>query len=96
VNLVLEALRKTDIKINGPKYTFHAKEIEFLDYIMGSNRIKIDLKKVQTIKNWPAPRNVTEIQKFIKFANFYKRFIKNYSEIAILLINLTRKDRLFS
>jgi hypothetical protein len=46
VNLVLEALGKTGMRINKPKYTFHAKEVEFLSYIIGADRIKMDLKKV--------------------------------------------------
>jgi hypothetical protein len=46
VNLILEILKKAGIRINGSKCTFHAKEMEFLGYIMGLNRIKIDSKKV--------------------------------------------------
>jgi hypothetical protein len=46
VNLVLEALRKAGMRINKPKYTFHAKEMEFLGYIVGSDKIKIDPKKI--------------------------------------------------
>jgi hypothetical protein len=46
VNLVLKTLGKINIRINGPKYTFYAKEVEFLGYIMGSERIKMDPKKV--------------------------------------------------
>jgi hypothetical protein len=49
VNLILEALEKAGMRINGLKYTFYAKKIEFLSYIIGLDRIKIDLKKVQTI-----------------------------------------------
>jgi hypothetical protein len=46
VNLILETLRKAGIRINEPKYTFYTKEMEFLNYIMGLDGIKIDLKKV--------------------------------------------------
>jgi hypothetical protein len=46
VNLIFEALGKTGIRINGFKYIFHAKKVEFLDYIIGSDRIKMDPKKV--------------------------------------------------
>jgi hypothetical protein len=46
MNLVLEVLKKADIKINGSKCIFHAKEMEFLGYIMSSDGIKIDPKKV--------------------------------------------------
>jgi hypothetical protein len=42
-------LKKAGMRINGLKYIFHAKEMEFLDYIIGSNKIKMDLKKVQAI-----------------------------------------------
>jgi hypothetical protein len=46
MNLILEILRKAGMRINGPKCIFHAKEVEFLGYIMGLDRIKIDPKKV--------------------------------------------------
>jgi hypothetical protein len=49
VNLVLEALEKVGMRINKSKYTFYAKEIEFLSYIIGSDKIKIDPKKVQAV-----------------------------------------------
>jgi hypothetical protein len=49
VNLVLKALGKAGMRINKFKYIFHAKEMEFLGYIVGLKEIKMDLKKVQTI-----------------------------------------------
>jgi hypothetical protein len=49
MNLIFEALEKAGMRINKSKYTFHAKEVEFLDYIVGSDEIKIDPKKVQAV-----------------------------------------------
>ena len=49
MNLVLTALGKAGMRINGFKYIFHAKEMEFLGYIVGSDGIKIDLKKIQAV-----------------------------------------------
>jgi hypothetical protein len=46
VNLIFEILGKVGIRINGFKYIFYAEEMEFLSYIMGLERIKIDPKKV--------------------------------------------------
>jgi hypothetical protein len=46
INLIFETLEKAGMRINGFKYTFHAKEMKFLGYIMGLNKIKIDSKKV--------------------------------------------------
>jgi hypothetical protein len=51
--------------------------------------------KVQTIQDWPEPWKVKEIQSFLGFANFYRRFIYNFSDITILLTCLTRKNVLF-
>jgi hypothetical protein len=51
VNLVFKTLKKAGMRINKLKYTFHIKEMEFLGYIIGSDKIKIDLKKVQAVQD---------------------------------------------
>jgi hypothetical protein len=61
VNLVFKALGKAGMRINGSKCTFHIKEVEFLSYIVSLEGIKIDLKKVQAVQDWPIPRNVIKI-----------------------------------
>ena len=48
--------------------------------------------KVETVMNWLTPRNVGDIRSFNSYINFYRKFIRNYSEIAVLFINLTRKE----
>jgi hypothetical protein len=58
---VLEALEKVDIRINGAKNIFHVRRVNFLDYILIINGIKIDLVKITVIKNWPTPKNVIKI-----------------------------------
>ena len=51
----------------------------------------MDPSKVQTIQDWPEPQKVKDIQSFLGFANFYRRFISNYSDIVVPLTWLTRK-----
>jgi hypothetical protein len=96
VTLVFEILEKADIKLYPEKYVFHAKEIEFFDYILIQDGIKMDPAKVKAVLDWLIPKTITEIQEFMGFANFYRRFIKGYSGIATPLTNLTKKDRTFS
>jgi len=48
--------------------------------------------KVKTIQEWPEPKKIKDIQSFLGFANFYRCFIFNYSDIVIPLTHLTRKD----
>ena len=52
----------------------------------------MNLKKISIITGWLTPRNISEVQLFLEFIKFYYRFIERYSEIAISLINLIKKD----
>jgi hypothetical protein len=52
-------------------------------------------KKIQVVKDWPTPTSVKGIQEFLRFVNFNRRFIKDYSIKALPLTQLTRKDTLF-
>jgi hypothetical protein len=52
----------------------------------------MDFKKFEAIEKWLRPKNVTEVQKFLGFTNFYRRFIRGYSGIATPLTNLTKKE----
>jgi hypothetical protein len=96
VTLVLEALEKADMRLYPEKCIFYAKEIEFFGYILIQDKIKIDPAKVKAVLDWPIPKIVTEIQEFMGFANFYRRFIKGYSGIVISFMNLIKKDKAFS
>ena len=74
------------------KSVFHVYKIKYLGYIITKNGVKINPEKISIIIEWPTPKNVSEIQLFLGFANFYRRFIKKYLEIAVSLTNLTKKD----
>jgi hypothetical protein len=52
----------------------------------------MDFKKLEIIEKWPRPKNVTEIQKFLGFTNFYRRFIRGYSGLVTPLTNLIKKE----
>ncbi|KAK3525812.1 hypothetical protein QTP70_010321 [Hemibagrus guttatus] len=53
----------------------------------------MDLTKVQAVTEWPSPTTVKELQRFLGFANFYQRFIRNYSSMAGPLTSLRGKPR---
>jgi len=56
--------------------------MEYLGVIITPEGVRMDPRKVQAILQWPAPRKVKELQSFLGFANFYRRFIDNYSGIT--------------
>jgi RNase H-like domain found in reverse transcriptase len=65
--------------------------VEYLGYILSPDGLTMSDNKVKTIQEWPEPRKVKDIQSFLGFVNFYRRFIYNYSDITVLLTQLTRK-----
>ena len=69
--------------------------MNFLGFIIGIDGIEIDSEKIQKILNWPELRNLKNLQSFLGFGNFNRRFISNYSLIILPLMELTKKNILF-
>ena len=61
--------------------------------MIGPKRIKIKKEKVKDILDWPTPKRVKDIQKFLGLANYYHQFIKDFAVIARLLYNIVKKDQ---
>ncbi|KAK3505767.1 hypothetical protein QTP70_020016, partial [Hemibagrus guttatus] len=90
IHEVLERLRKFQLFLKAEKCSFHQTSVQFLGYKINSSGIKMDERKVTAVRDWPAPTTVKELQRFLGFANFYRRFIQNYSSIAHPLTSLLR------
>ena len=95
VQQILSCLEAVSLRLKPEKCIFHATEVEFLGYLVGVNGIKMDPEKVKAIKEWPRPRTIKDIQKFLGFVNFNRTFIEKYSHQAEPLTRLTRKDTPF-
>ena len=89
VRCVLQKITENHLYINIYKGLFHIPEVEFVGFQVGKQRIVMSQKKVEDIVNWPAPRNVKEIQRLIGFANFYCRFMQGFSSLTLLIQVLT-------
>jgi hypothetical protein len=95
VRSVLLKLREAGLPVDIDKCEFHVQEVKYLGLILTPQGLKMDPTKVEVIQSWEQPRNVKGVQSFLGFANFYRRFIRNYSTIAGPLTALTRKDVAF-
>jgi hypothetical protein len=91
VREVLRRLRKHGLYARSDKCEFHKDRVEYLGYILSPEGLTMSDDKVKTIQEWPEPKKVKDIQSFLGFANFYRRFIYNYSDIVVPLTRLTRK-----
>ena len=63
----------------------------FLGHVVSRDGIRVDPKKIKAIIVWPRPTTVTEVRSFIGLANYYRRFLKDFSKIAASLSRLTQK-----
>ena len=75
-------LESHDLVISLKKSVFHIDTVEFLGYIVGKDRVAMSKKKVETILIWKATRSVKDVQIFVGFVNFYRRFIENFSKVC--------------
>ncbi|XP_042252426.1 uncharacterized protein LOC121886485 isoform X2 [Thunnus maccoyii] len=71
------------------KCEFHVPSVSFLSYIIAQGLVLMDPAKLTAVTEWPRPTNLKQLQRFLGFANFYRRFIKDYSCIAAPLTALT-------
>ena len=85
VREVLRHLRKQGLYAKPEKCEFHSESVEYLGYCLAPSGLTMAQNKIQTICDWPEPRRVKDIQSFLGFANFYHRFIFNYSDIMVPL-----------
>ena len=90
VRWVLEQLRKFSLYANLKKCQFHQDEVRFLGYVVSSKGIRMEDKQIEAVKQWPEPQSVRDIQVFLGFANFYRRFIQGFSRIAAPLTSMLK------
>jgi hypothetical protein len=82
VRTVLEALLKADLYLKLRKCEFNAKEIRFVGFIITPEEVRMEKDRIATIEEWPMPNSHRNIQVFLGFANFYRRFIKSFPRIV--------------
>ena len=96
IEIVLNKLHEVDLKINLDKCTWCAEEVSILGHIVSYNKISMDPRKIEAIKEWKAPKNVKNVQQFLGLANYYRRHVLDFSKHAGPLYNLLKKDSVFN
>ena len=89
---VLRRLEENNLYVKPKKCIWKVRKIGFLGVVIGPNGIEIEKEKVNGILSWLEPKNVRNIRKFLGLANYYRRFIKNFTQVARPINTLIQKD----
>jgi len=92
VEEVLRRLEENDLYVKLEKCTWKVRKIGFLGVVIGPSRIEMEKEKVDRVLSWPKPKNVKDVRKFLGLANYYRRFIKDFAQVARPMNMLTRKN----
>jgi len=89
---VFQRLRKAGLKLHPSKCCLFQRRVAFLGHVISSQGIEVQADKVSTVRDWPSPRNLSELRAFVGLCSYYRRFIPQFADIAAPLHDLQRKD----
>lgn len=89
IRQVLQRLQENRLFVKAEKCEFHVCSVQFLGYIIGEGQVKATPEKIRAVVEWPTPTTRKELQRFLGFANFYRRFIRDYSRVSAPMTALT-------
>ena len=92
MDLVLQIFYDHHLYAKNSKYVFGKKEVEYLRHIVSAQGVHVDPTKIDAMKNWPPPRTLKSLRGFLGLTGYYRKFVKDYGNIAALLIALLKKD----
>ncbi|GBG66832.1 hypothetical protein CBR_g70710 [Chara braunii] len=92
---VLEKLREANFKINAEKCEWAKTQLLYLGHVLDGDGIKPEDSKIAAIRDWPTPRTLTELRSFLGLANYYRKFVRNFSTIAAPLRRLLKKEAIW-
>ena len=89
---VFTCLKKANLKLSPEKYNLFRHEVKYLGHIISRNGMATDPAKIDSVKDWPRPTCLAEMRSFLGLCSYYRKFIRNFAEIANPLTRLTKKD----
>lgn len=93
---VLQRLRNAGLKLSPKKCNLFQQSVKFLGHVVSGEGLSTDPEKTRAVAEWPVPSKVTELRSFLGLCSYYRRFVKDFAEIARPLHRLTEKTKDFA
>jgi len=90
---IIKRLEENDLYVKPEKCKWKVREVGFLGVVIELEGIKMEEEKMKGVLDWPTPKCVKDVQKFLELANYYCRFIEGFASIAKPLYDMVRKDQ---
>uniref|UniRef100_A0A4W5KD89 ribonuclease H n=1 Tax=Hucho hucho TaxID=62062 RepID=A0A4W5KD89_9TELE len=90
VRKVLERLLEHDLYVKAEKCVFSKQAVSFLGYRISTSGVVMECDRITAVRNWPTPTTVKEVQRFLGFANYYRRFIRGFGQVAAPITSLLK------
>ncbi|KAL0160101.1 hypothetical protein M9458_043826, partial [Cirrhinus mrigala] len=90
---VFQRLREHRLYLKLEKCEFHQSSVSFLGYVISGDGVRMEQNKVAAVSQWKEPQTIKELQRFLGFVNFYRRFIKNFSLLATPLTSMLKGSK---
>lgn len=87
---VFEILAKHGLKVKPSKCHLLKSKVQYLGHVVSAEGVAPDPDKLAAVKDWPVPTTIQEVRRFLGFAGYYRRFIKNFTRIAAPLQDLLK------
>ena len=82
MRIILELLKENRLYAKFSKCEFWLDSVSFLGHVVSKDGVMVDPSKIEAVKSWVRPTNVTELRSFVCLASYYRRFVKGFSSVA--------------
>uniref|UniRef100_A0A4W5R1Y1 Gypsy retrotransposon integrase-like protein 1 n=1 Tax=Hucho hucho TaxID=62062 RepID=A0A4W5R1Y1_9TELE len=90
VRKVLGRLLEQDLYVKAEKCLFFQQSVSFLGYRISTSGVEMESDRISAVRNWLTPTTIKEVQRFLGFANYYRRFIRGFGQVAAPITSLLK------
>ena len=79
---VFEQLKQAGLKLHGTKCSLFQRRVSFLGHVLSGDGIEVQAEKVKAVRDWPVPKNISELRSYLGMVSYYRKFIPGFANIA--------------